>query len=639
MGLASALTTALTGLTAAETQIDVVGNNLANSQTVGFKASTTVFATQFLQTLGLGSAPTSASGGTNPRQTGLGVQVAEVTPDFTQGTIEISANPSDLAIQGDGFFVVQGTSGERLYTRNGIFKTNSLNELVTVTGNRLLGFGVDDLFTLQTTELVPMSIPLGATSVAQATQNVFMQGTLTPIGDVATTAAVVESAVLGDASVPRPDASATQVTVPSAPSILTVSPSIVEGAGGTHPPSATFRYRFAFADAAGTVGLPSPEVVVSVPVGNGLSDDSIILSSLPDSANYPNLNIYRTTNGGSDFFLLSTQPTATGGGGSTSFTDDNSIALSGTPLSTTTLTGNYSYLITYHRDGEIESRPSEIIGPQSVVNGRIRLTNLPTPPVPGPGDEFPAYDKIRIYRNLATDSSTFYRVAELNPGDTYTDSIADSVVSLNEVLDLDGPKANPNTLLTNILRRDDLQYEQIFEQGTLSFTARKGGRGLATKTFTVTASSTLQEMIDFISDATGIQKPADDAQNPIPGSLNNIDPGGDTLSAGASVLANGKIRIVSNNGVDNAISVSLSGFALKEVDGDISTPALGFGNVQAAVGRSAVADFIVYDSLGTPLNVRVTAVLEKRTGSDTVYRWFADSPDNDPLTGSDISVD
>jgi len=72
MGLASALSTALTGLTAAETTIDVVGNNLANSNTVGFKSSEVAFASQFLQTLGLGSAPTSGSGGTNPRQTGLG---------------------------------------------------------------------------------------------------------------------------------------------------------------------------------------------------------------------------------------------------------------------------------------------------------------------------------------------------------------------------------------------------------------------------------------------------------------------------------------------------------------------------------------------------------------------------------------
>ena len=94
MGLQSALTTALTGLQAAETTIDVVGNNVANSQTVGFKESDVVFATQFLQTLSIGSAPSTDSGGTNPRQIGLGVKVAEISPDFSQGTIEISSNPA-----------------------------------------------------------------------------------------------------------------------------------------------------------------------------------------------------------------------------------------------------------------------------------------------------------------------------------------------------------------------------------------------------------------------------------------------------------------------------------------------------------------------------------------------------------------
>ena len=107
MGLQSALTTALTGLQAAETTIDVVGNNVANSQTVGFKESEAVFATQFLRTISIGSAPGTNSGGTNPRQIGLGVKVAEITPNFTQGTIEISSNPLDLAIQGDGFLIVQ----------------------------------------------------------------------------------------------------------------------------------------------------------------------------------------------------------------------------------------------------------------------------------------------------------------------------------------------------------------------------------------------------------------------------------------------------------------------------------------------------------------------------------------------------
>src|SRR5687767_970379 len=235
MGLASALTTALTGMTAAETQVDVVGNNLANSQTVGFKASTSVFATQFLQTQSLGSGPTEGSGGTNPRQTGLGVRVAEITPDFTQGTIEVSSNPSNLAIQGDGFFIVAGSQGEQLYTRNGEFKTNSDNELVTTSGNRVLGFGVNEQYDIQTTTLNPLTIPLGAAAVAQATRNVFLQGVLSPSGDVADTAGVIQSTILGDANIPRPDVTGVGVDVAAIPDSSGVAVGHVEGAGGTHP--------------------------------------------------------------------------------------------------------------------------------------------------------------------------------------------------------------------------------------------------------------------------------------------------------------------------------------------------------------------------------------------------------------------
>src|SRR3954447_11836848 len=166
MGLAPALTTALTAMQAPETQVDVVGNNLANSQTVGFKASEAIFATQFLQTQSLGSGPTATDGGTNPRQTGLGTRVAALTPDFTQGTIEISSSPSDLAIQGDGFYMLQGSSGERLYSRNGQFKTNASNELVSLTGERVLGYGVDTNYQIQRTTLVPLTIPLGTAATA-----------------------------------------------------------------------------------------------------------------------------------------------------------------------------------------------------------------------------------------------------------------------------------------------------------------------------------------------------------------------------------------------------------------------------------------------------------------------------------------
>ena len=217
MGLQSALSTALTGMNAAETTIDVVGNNVANANTVGFKESTVNFATQFLQTQSIGSAPNANRGGTNPRQIGLGVKVAEISPEFTQGTVEISSNPLDIAIQGEGFFILQGTQGDQVYTRNGQFKTNSDNEIVSITGQRVLGYGVDDNFEVQPTGLVPIQIPLGAAAVAQPTENVFMEGALNPSSTVGSVPEVIESVILSDGTKEFPDASATTLTALARP--------------------------------------------------------------------------------------------------------------------------------------------------------------------------------------------------------------------------------------------------------------------------------------------------------------------------------------------------------------------------------------------------------------------------------------
>ncbi len=635
MGLASALTTALTGLTAAETQIDVVGNNLANSQTIGFKASETVFATQFLQTLGLGPSPTANNGGTNPRQTGLGVQVAEITPDFTQGTIEISANPSDLAIQGDGFFIVEGPSSERLYSRNGVFKTNSSNQLVTVNGDRLLGYGADELFNLNTEELVALEIPLGQTVVADATENVFFEGTLTPNGDEAHTASVLESAILGDAAIPRPDGSSVDTGIATPPQTLGVTYTNVDG-GGTLEEGSTYQYKYVFLDADGNETKASEAFSMTIPVGNTADDNRVTISNLPTpapGAPYTELRIYRTDADGAVFRQITDVAV-----GTATFTDTG--AAGGATLNEDTLTGNYSYLFTHFIDGQPESRPSPLVGPISVVDGKVRLSGFPTLPAPGPDDDFPPYNQIKIYRNTVSDSSTYYELAVVNEGETFIDGIQDAaIVDPNKVIDMDGPKAGPNTLLTDVLVRDDLNFERPFEIGDLSFTGRKGGRALGANPFAISETTTLQELVDFVENATGIQVPADDANNPIPSSLNSIVAGGAPLTPGVSIEASGKIRVVSNNGVDAAVGITLSAFQQTAFDdGEVTTPSLGFGEIQQAVGQSTTADFLVFDTLGSPINVRVTTVLENRTGSQTIYRWFADTSDNEPLNGAEIAV-
>lgn len=630
MGLTSALTTALTGLSAAETQIDVIGNNLANSQTVGFKSSDVIFGTQFLNTLSLGAGPSENNGGKNPRQIGLGVQVAEIAANHNQGTIEISSSSSDLAIQGDGFFIVQGADSERLFSRNGIFKLNSDAELVNATGQRLLGYGVDEQFRLQETSLVPLTVPLGTESVAKATENVTFEGTLTPLGDVATVSQVIESVQLGDSRVPRPDTSAVQVGV--AP--LSDSTSIVvNNAGIGTLPAGTYQYRVALVDSTGNESTPSSALSSTVGAAG-----SIQLSNLPTDASgdFPTVNVYRTGPNGNDFFFLGS---AAAGG---SFNDTGTTPLSGTPINDNLLTGNYTYMVTFHRNGETESRPSTLIGPQNTVNGRITLSGFPTPPTPGPGDTFPPYDEIRIYRNLAGDQNNFYLVDTVAPGTVYTDSrsdaeIADLSVPGNQLVNLNGPPINSSTLLTNVLKRDGNVYENAFQEGTLSYTGRKGGRALGAKTFDVTATSTIQDFIDFVESASGIQSVQLGSANPILSSENNILGETSDLFPGG-YIQDGSLRFVSNTGELNAIEIDLAAFRIENSLGEVTTPNLGFNVAQEAVGQSAASDFIVYDSLGVPINVRVTATLESRTDEETIYRWYADSPDNQPLSGTDVSV-
>src|SRR5579872_3187167 len=149
MGLTSALNTSLNGLALNETEINVLGNNISNAGTTGFKASNVSFQTQLAQSLSFGSAPSTTNGGTNPEQIGLGAEVSTIAADFGQGSITATSTPSDLAIQGNGFFVLNdGASGSQVYTRDGQFSLDSRNELTNSAGEQVMGYGVDSNFNL-----------------------------------------------------------------------------------------------------------------------------------------------------------------------------------------------------------------------------------------------------------------------------------------------------------------------------------------------------------------------------------------------------------------------------------------------------------------------------------------------------------
>jgi flagellar hook protein FlgE len=141
----------LSGLNAASKNLEVIGNNVANSNTYGEKSSRAEFADMYA------AAMTGAAG--NNVQAGIGVQVATVSQQFTQGNITPTGNPLDLAINGGGFFQVRDASNQTEYTRNGQFKVDDNGNIVNDQGNKLLGYMADAQGNVVAGAAVPLKLP------------------------------------------------------------------------------------------------------------------------------------------------------------------------------------------------------------------------------------------------------------------------------------------------------------------------------------------------------------------------------------------------------------------------------------------------------------------------------------------------
>ncbi|SES79499.1 flagellar basal body rod protein FlgG [Anaerobranca gottschalkii] len=127
----------VSGLRNHQTRMDVIGNNIANVNTLGYKTSQVNFKDIFSQTLKGASAPTGGRGGTNPMQVGLGVSIANISVNHTQGSLQSTGRITDLGIEGDGFFIVS-IGDEKYYTRAGNFELDSEGYLVSATNGYYL---------------------------------------------------------------------------------------------------------------------------------------------------------------------------------------------------------------------------------------------------------------------------------------------------------------------------------------------------------------------------------------------------------------------------------------------------------------------------------------------------------------------
>jgi flagellar hook protein FlgE len=174
-----ALSAGVSGLQAHQKMLDIAGNNLANVNTTAFKASRITFSELLSDTIRKASQPTANVGGTNPQQMGSGVGVSNITPNMTQGNIVSTGNPLDLAIEGEGYFVVSGGQ-QMLYTRAGGFAVDADSILVDPsTGfrvQRIGSAGEADGFQIPGDSNV--RIPYDVAMPAQQTENMVLAGNL-----------------------------------------------------------------------------------------------------------------------------------------------------------------------------------------------------------------------------------------------------------------------------------------------------------------------------------------------------------------------------------------------------------------------------------------------------------------------------
>ena len=183
---------AVSGLQAQQQWLDVIGNNIANVSTTGYKSQNLNFAQMFAQTVNGGTAPTAATGGINPQQVGLGVTVGSESTNEAQGTLQTTGNPTDLALQGNGYFVLHSAGQGTLYTRVGIFGFDANGNLVSqANGDQVQGWMANALGQLpvqNTANMSGITIPQTSTLPPQARTQATLVGNLNPA--TSTTASV-----------------------------------------------------------------------------------------------------------------------------------------------------------------------------------------------------------------------------------------------------------------------------------------------------------------------------------------------------------------------------------------------------------------------------------------------------------------
>jgi flagellar hook protein FlgE len=328
----------VTGLTAFQSQIDTISNNIANVGTTGYKGQNVNFADLLYQTTGFPSAPSQTLGGINAQQVGDGVKISSIDTDFTQGGLETTGINTNLAINGSGFFALNNTNGTATttYTRNGDFSLNDAGYLYDPSsGLAVLGYPIQPDGTIsQVAPPQPIQIPFGLKEAAVGTGGVTVSGIAAqktgPSNDK------VYDVTFGG-NLNQTDYITAVSTGGATATATTITTTLYDSLGGTHAVQITYQPATAFVNGGVTIaaGMTVPNVN-----GTGVtvatewkytvsSTDGSILSATQSSGyiwfdqNGQFINTSGVGNGGTpatvppaaDFHTAGTNPTGSGAGG------------------------------------------------------------------------------------------------------------------------------------------------------------------------------------------------------------------------------------------------------------------------------------------------------------------------------------
>ncbi len=170
--MVKSLYTGVSGLKTHQQKMDVIGNNIANVNTTGYKTYVTTFSDIYYQTKKYPTAATGTLGGTNPMQVGYGVQMNTTTANMSQSGFTYSDNIYDMALDGEGFFQVMDGAGNIFYTRAGVFNVDESGYLVNAEGMHVLGISGDSVGQPADSQVIRINIPETKANCSSATKEI-----------------------------------------------------------------------------------------------------------------------------------------------------------------------------------------------------------------------------------------------------------------------------------------------------------------------------------------------------------------------------------------------------------------------------------------------------------------------------------